>query len=143
MPALWKGVYNQMKYKFRAYNKETKTMILLDPYQWSLTALNEEENWKVMMWTGLLDRNGKEIWEGDIVVKDGYIWFDENKPNYRGTVEFIFSAWQVIVHCVNKEKRGISDGINELLNEDGFDDDEKSEWEVIGNIFQDSHLITE
>lgn len=56
-----------MKYKFRAYNKETKTMILLDPYQWSLTALNEEENWKVMMWTGLLDRHGTEIYESDIV----------------------------------------------------------------------------
>lgn len=67
MPLLWKGVYNTMKYKFRAYNKETKTMILLDPLQWPLHALNDEGNWKVMIWTGLCDRFDKEIYEGDIV----------------------------------------------------------------------------
>lgn len=44
-----------MKYKFRAYNKEMRKMILLDPLQWPLKVLDEEENWKVMMFTGLLD----------------------------------------------------------------------------------------
>lgn len=63
-----------MKYKFRAYNKEMRKMILLDPLQWPLKVLDEEENWKVMMFTGLLDRHGKEIYEGDIcnIGEDGH-----------------------------------------------------------------------
>lgn len=95
----------------------------------------------IMQFTGLKDKNGKEIWEGDIVVKSGYLWFDEGKPNYRGTVEWIYSQWQVVAHCVNSEKRGISDGANEGLNDDGVEEGNKSEWKVIGNIYENPELV--
>lgn len=95
----------------------------------------------VSQFTGLLDKNGKEIYEGDIVVKDGYIWFDNCEPNYRGTVEWIFSQWQVVAHCVNKDKRGISDGINEGINDDGVDDGENTRWIVLGNVHENPELI--
>lgn len=95
----------------------------------------------VGQYTGLKDTNGVEICEGDIVVQDGYIWFDEGKPNYRGTVEWIYSQWQVIAHCVNPDNRGISDGMNYGLNDEGFDEGENSDWEVIGNIYDNPELL--
>ena len=95
----------------------------------------------LMQYTGLKDKNGVEIYEGDIVVQDGYIWFYEGKPNYRGTVEWIYSQWQVIAHCVNPDNRGISDGMNYGLNDEGFDEGENSDWEVIGNIHDNPELV--
>lgn len=101
-----------------------------------------ERGYKIMQYTGLKDKNGKEIYEGDIVVKDEYLWFDEGKPNYRGVVEWIYSQWQVVAYCVNPEKRGISSGMNQGVNDEGIEENENSEWEVIGNIYETPELLT-
>ena len=96
----------------------------------------------VMQYTGLLDKNGTEIYEGDIaVIPDQYIWFDGSEPNYRGVVEWIFSQWQVVAHCVHPEKRGISNGMNEGLNDEGFSEGSNSDWLVLGNIYENPCLL--
>lgn len=129
--------------KFRCYDSELKCWIsnLCMKRNNVVTDGTEKGRLKVMQFTGLHDKNGKEIYEGDIVVKDGYIWFDDGEPNYRGTVEWIFSQWQVVAHCVNKDKRGISDGINEGINDDGVDDGENTRWIVLGNVHENPELI--
>ena len=97
---------------------------------------------EVMQFTGLYDKNGKEIYEGDIIVTEAYPFFDNQQPNYRGVVEWIYSQWQVVLHCVNVAKAGISEGINQGLNDIGLDEGERfNDVLVIGNIYENPELL--
>lgn len=113
--------------------------------------------------TGLKDKNGKLIYEGDIIViPNQYPFYDyKNKEdmkqdlnstegeikgesilNYIGIVEWIYSQWQYVYHCVNPKKQGISEGINQEIDF-GFDFDEirNTCYEVIGNIYENLELL--
>ena len=74
--------------------------------------------------TGLLDRNGKEIYCGDILEHWGNKYI---VPNVVPLSRFY-------------------EGENVLPNQEGSDDwisNSQIDWEVIGNIFEDKHLINE
>ena len=87
-----------------------------------------------MQYTGLKDKNGVEIYEGDIIRGDRYPFWDKREPNYVAVVEWIFAGFQYVYYCINPKKRGISDGINNIL-ESGED------FEIIGNIYEHKHLL--
>lgn len=78
--------------------------------------------------TGLKDKYETEIYEGDVITSDRYPFFDEGKPNYNASVEWIFSSWQYVLHCINPNKRGVSEGINNVFEGNG------SDFEITGNI---------
>lgn len=92
-------------------------------------------------YTGLKDKNGVEIYEGDIVTGTKYPFIDIGKQNYIGIVVFYEDVAQFGYEykCVNKYKRGISNGINNEFNanENLICED----LEVIGNIYDNPEKL--
>lgn len=104
---------------------------------------SEVDKETVGQYTGLKDRNMKEIYEGDVVTGTDYPFIDEGKQNYVGIVVFYddVASFGYEYQCVRKDKRGISNGIN---NE--FEANENlicENLEVIGNIYDNLELLEE
>ncbi len=131
------------KIKFRAYDKQFKKWISLDDYK-KLGAITVEndgtltltsafrftqnmmicpEAFDVMQFTGLHDKNGKEIYEGDII-SNGYekcivVWVKE----YAG----------FMLKLINKEYED-KEWTNPMI-------DLRKDEEVIGNIYDNPELL--
>lgn len=123
--------------KFRAWNKEKNIMVYNnedDTYGYwdgcrnsNVGMVNEilnskyYEEYEFMQFTGLHDKNGKEIYEGDIVKKTGNIGIDIGKVIYE------YNGF--IVDVMNMDRFY---GRVHLL---------EKFTEVIGNIYEDSELL--
>ena len=154
------------RFKFRFWDKETQTMQKIPMvelrHRITLDKIFADDRVIFMQCTGLKDKNGNLIYEGDIIVIPNQYPFycyknEEDKEqdlnetngeirgesilNYIGIVENIFNCWQYVYHCVNPARRGMSEGINNILNDCGFDEDENSIYEIIGNIYENPELI--
>ena len=87
----------------------------------------EEES--VGEWTGLKDKNGKEIWEGDIVgfpISLFYELDDDDDEFVTAKISFIYGSFAVIY-------RG---GIEKIFLQDLCD-----EIEVVGNTYQNKEIL--
>ena len=88
-------------------------------------------------YTGLTDKNGVKIFEGDILSSDRYPYTSDGSQNYFAEVVwfdncpafglFIFKAPKSLV-------RGVAEGTE-------FIEDDLSDMEVIGNIYDNPELV--
>ena len=120
-----------MKLKFRCWNGET--MVSPDyidregTAHWKENSIPESSE-NIMLWTGLLDKQGVEIYEGDIVQYTAQITEGDERreEKTRATVEFEFGSF--VANPPNSNYDTDLQG-SEL-------------WmEVIGNIYENPELV--
>ena len=99
--------------KFKCWNKKTKTMFLVFDLFTEQVLFNKSED-ILMQYTGLKDKNGKEIYEGDILN-----WIDSGDVM---EVKWIDASWQVFGSFNN------------------FSNHNWKNSEVIGNIYENPKL---
>lgn len=90
----------------------------------------------VCQFTGLLDKNGKEIYEGDVLRSDSYPFSsiqDNEIDNYYEIIGWSDEAASFCMVAAKNPKssvRGVSDGIA-----DGISQEKMKDFEVIGNVY--------
>lgn len=138
--------------KFRVWDKETKHMHICGEdvhdtinfeietnraYYYNLQngcgSLREDSDYVLMQYTGLKDKNGKEIYEGDILLA----------PEWFGSLECV---------CIYQQENIVNpiQGFG-LYSYDSYfkkyntlvESDEWDEFEVIGNIYDNLELLEE
>lgn len=125
----------QRPLKFRCWNGEqmvSPDWIGRDGYgHWTENSIPTSSN-KLMQFTGLRDKNGKEIYEGDIlkvITKSLPLGKDANGYTFFGVVKFDYGEYIISF----KEKFGFLNSLkNWALNHS----------EIIGNLFEHPNLLT-
>lgn len=126
----------EWRYGYVQYNyKKTKAQIIsplkIDKIDFPIQFFDVDPK-TVGQFTGLYDKNGKEIYEGDILFCIGKRYDNKGKKYYR-EVKFKDGFFGMMV----KEYNILS------LLQFHFDSDKKILWEVIGNIYDNPELLSD
>lgn len=92
----------------------------------------------VGQYTGLTDKNGVKIFEGDILSCDDYPYTSDGNQNYYAKVVWLDENAAFGLYTFKNptsKVRGVSEGC------DYVDDFESDVWEVIGNIYDNPELL--
>lgn len=123
--------------KFRAWDKIDKEMYLVDEINFNrgefesvgngITFLRGADKVELMQSTGLYDKNGKEIFEGDIVQFEDYYMESDLPYINNGIVEWSQGRFNITNRC--------SVDMEDLL------DGEFLDLTTIGNIYDNKELL--
>ena len=131
-------MYMTRQIKFRAWEKKTKRMTVVDVIKFALTGRVKRvheytseisstsydvKDIELMQYTGLKDKNGKEIYEGDVVEVEDYsngAWFGRPQPTKR----------QEVYYC-DEDGEYPFNGTGKFVS---------NKTEVIGNIYENPEL---
>lgn len=116
--------------KFRAWDGEkiiyefivakpqyVNCLSIMTDEEFAIQTYNSVKEWKVMQFTGLYDREGKEVWEGDVLE----IWIENIKQDNLYTVEKSEELYF------------------EMNREDSYY--RFTQVKVLGNIYENSNLL--
>jgi uncharacterized phage protein (TIGR01671 family) len=119
------------KIKFRAWNKEKKEFDYID-FSFGGEVYCNTDNLPLQQYTGAKDKNGKEIYEGDIIAS--FATNDNELTEvHRGVVEYNNSAFCFYIN--GQSIHSIFDCYGML--QIGID-----KKEIIGNVYENEELLT-
>lgn len=117
------------------YHKPEKH-IISNPYTEETKGVIPET---VEQYTGLTDKNGTKIFDGDILKGVQYPYFSDGEYNYFAEVVWFDNCPAFGIYTFKNPKakvKGISTG-----NKDYMEDWNPDDWEVIGNIHDNPELL--
>lgn len=118
-------VYNQEMQEVRKLDFETKNEVYIEPYMFS--DLFSTKEMILMQYTGLNDKHGKKIFEGDILKVDNYIMYGEGSKEYQ-EVGFEYGSFMTARYGGKAFNTYLW-----IIVSDGC--------EVVGNIYENKELI--
>ena len=149
---------NMRPIKFRAWDEINKKMVNF--FQGEIKVAEDGNLWgnylKLMQFTGLLDRNGKEIWEGDVLERQIIGHKKVTASESTSAQEYTRSTvlrFQHIVKWSDKNAGFITQELPTLLESGSRAKMSQKEierplsglcskfWEIIGNIYSNPELL--
>jgi uncharacterized phage protein (TIGR01671 family) len=117
------------RFKFRYWDAELKKMDYDQRYCFAYIE-SPEPNIQVMQSTGLLDKNGVEIFEGDIIIDPTY---GEGDVEYRSKFVVVFEQNPYCMGFIAKS----------IKSENSYEDllGAFSKIQIIGNIYENPELL--